>query len=751
MKTSNITKSALALALGLCASGAWAAKVTTVSETFESYNVGTGISGLATSNVTWTAGSDDSSSVIAGKKLEIDTGADAVTAAITDATGFNAAYGESVKPTFTATVSFTPATTAPTIDDTNNDLKFALYALAGATTNLYVIGQGGTPVDTEITLADTSEKALIVTFEANNQFTVKYGNSAVKGPYTFKNGSGIAKLELSGNGTVDNIEFAYDNPTWEDLLGNTIATDTYGIDSLAELKNFQQGVAKGLPTVGKTFKLTADVALDAAWPGIGLQNGKDLVDEQAFVDGAFSGIFDGQNHTISGFKMIGKGDNPEGLDYCGFFNSINGATIRNLKIRYDGALFAEDTTASTKESGATFVGVAMASTLQNLTSLPKDAQTAEVSCSKGFGGIVGYLATNSVGAATVVNSCTNNVNLKSLANNKVGGIVMISQRAGCSIINCQNNGTATTTSGEHGGILGYTDGITITDCENTANVKMFYHHGGTVTLTGTNKGNATVQSYTGNDTPGLNFAIVDGDVATFVADSPLAAGNTYKVMHAATATYKFTAAGTIAFDTALVTPTWAVTADEGLSLSDATSGTVKTYTAIVPAETYGTTEGTDTAIDIKSGDGSASHTLTTTEASYLNELVQEKGGTAADQDDIEAAIAQLTEKEFTDAVLLNQDVTDTTNAGSYKFDITKISKNSSGVTVTVTLTRDGTPRGGIKGQLVLQTSETPNGTYADAAAADINIENFKFDTGVTTATANVVFTGSYKFFKVVIR
>ena len=108
---------------------------------------------------------------------------------------------------------------------------------------------------------------------------------------------------------------------------------------------------------------------------------------------------------------------------------------------------------------------------------------------------------------------------------------------------------------------------------------MFYHHGGTVTLSGTNKGNSTVQSYTGNATPGLNFATVDGNVATFVADDALAAGGTYKVMASGvTATYAFSAPGTIAFDEALFAPTYAVTAP-GLALTDATEGTVRTYTA----------------------------------------------------------------------------------------------------------------------------------------------------------------------------
>ena len=387
-------------------------------------------------------------------------------------------------------------------------------------------------------------------------------------------------------------------PTWADVLGEAVA-GAYQIDNLAELKAFQANVGV-IPTENETFELTTDIALDAAWPGIGIQNGKDLVSytvgtqsgnitkeeadrrDAAYEAGAFKGTFDGQNHTISGFQIIGKGDNTEGLDYAGFFNSTLGATIQNLKIQYAGSTFAADTTSGTKESGATFVGVAKDSTLRNLTTV-----AGAVSCSKGFGGIVGYLY------GTTVDSCTNNVNMTSLANNKCGGIAMICQKADCSISNCENNGTMTTSSQEHGGIVGYTDTITINNCKNTAACKMFYHHGGTVTLQGTNTGNATVQSYTGNATPGLKFATVNGSVATFVADDALAAGNTYKVMATnVTATYVFAAAGTIAFDTALFTPTYAITAGSGLELTDATEAGVKTYTAATQYTiTYTDTDG----------------------------------------------------------------------------------------------------------------------------------------------------------------
>jgi len=388
--------------------------------------------------------------------------------------------------------------------------------------------------------------------------------------FSFQNADGASKvMELVAASDATSIDASTATFTWADYLGAAV-DGAYEIDNLAELKRFQKGISVTtnelkLATAGETFKLTADIALDEAWPGIGVQNGKDIYSTDGFNAAAFQGTFDGQNHTISGFQMVGGG-----LDYCGFFNSTYGATIQNLKIQYAGSLFAADTAQnSSLESGATFVGVAKNSTLRNLTTL-----VGTVSCDKGFGGIVGYLT-----SGTLVESCTNNVNMTSLKPNKCGGIAMITQGGSAvTIRNCQNNGTIAG-SGETGSLIGYIGlATTITDCDSTVAYKLFHHQSSTVTLSGV-KGNATVVSYTGAATPGLNFATVDGDVATFVADNALAAGNTYKVMNAAaTATYEFTAAGTIAFDTALATPSYAITSAAGLAApKSATADGVTTY------------------------------------------------------------------------------------------------------------------------------------------------------------------------------
>ena len=192
-------------------------------------------------------------------------------------------------------------------------------------------------------------------------------------------------------------------------------------------------------------------------------------------------------------------------------------------------------------------------------------------------------------AGATVDSCTNNVNLTSTASNKAGGIAMITQNgSGKAIIrNCQNNGTTAGNANQKGGIVGYVGvATTIDGCTDTAGSapSILHNQGQTITIQGVNKAPANVASYTtSNNNPidGLDFALVDGNVATFVKNADLAAGNTYKVMGPkANATYELAAEGdTISFETSLATPTYAITAGSGLKAVPETSGTVTTYTA----------------------------------------------------------------------------------------------------------------------------------------------------------------------------
>lgn len=626
MNKQILFKSALSLVAAVAAGSAFAAATSVLDVDFESFSADYAI----TNADYWAADGADESKVAgdsSNKYLDLKTEGSTLTRTLDQASTLNTALSDGTltvdnPAVFSAEVKFVPSDTADCgLAGGTDDTKFALYAYApdgGNTTNLVVFHaymDGGvqytnevidvngalddpeafTKVSVKVFPAPTAADGMFFTIDLNGNplstAIVDDLNEPFEGgtigvdyyPMTwFKTVNGtvddqdkFSAICFKGTGAVDDLkvdlgEDAVDS--WTTRLGAAV-DGAYLIDNLAELESFQAGVAAGLPTANTTFKLNGNITLTSAWPGIGIQNGKDIYSTPEFNEGAFCGVFDGQNYTISGFQMQGGG-----LDYCGFFNSTYGATIQNLKIAYAGSLFAADTTASTKESGATFVGVAKNSTLDNLTTV-----AGTVSCSKGFGGIVGYLTSGST-----VQNCTNNLNMTSLAGNKCGGIAMITQGGSAvTISNCQNNGTQTTTSSnsEYGAIVGYVGlDITITDCETTVG-RFLKHQGNTVTLQGVNKGDPTVPAYHGAATPGLNFATVDGNVATFVADTAITTGNTYKVLGpSATATYEFAAAGSISFDTNLIqTVTFAITAAEGLTLTDATENGVVTYTAAAAA------------------------------------------------------------------------------------------------------------------------------------------------------------------------
>ena len=354
-------------------------------------------------------------------------------------------------------------------------------------------------------------------------------------------------------------------------------TAIYTIATEADLRNLATLVNQdGQYCSGLTFRQTADITLNGTFTPVGnyTKNGTKY--------SWFEGTYDGGNYTISNFLM------ENGTDYGALFNSIYNATIKNLKLSWGSSTLCANSSASGDDTGASFVGVAKASTLQNLTTVAGTVTT--VSASKDFGGIVGYLM-----AGSTVDSCTNALNVASLKNTgrKCGGIAIITQKGtGTAVIrNCKNSGTVT--AANKGGILGYVGAATEIDgCENTAALQLFHFQSGSVTASGVNKGNATVASNDKSDgVSGLCFATVDGDVATFVADNALALNGEYKVMSAgATATFAFAEAGSISFDTNLFqNVTFNITMSDNLQGPEITTANgVVTYTVTASTPAYPT-------------------------------------------------------------------------------------------------------------------------------------------------------------------
>ncbi len=95
----------------------------------------------------------------------------------------------------------------------------------------------------------------------------------------------------------------------------------YEIGSAADLVAFAELVNEG--EFGANAILTADIALTDSWDTpIGVMTGEDNGD---VGPGAFTGIFDGQGHQITGF-------NSESAGHGGLIGDANNATIKNFSI-----------------------------------------------------------------------------------------------------------------------------------------------------------------------------------------------------------------------------------------------------------------------------------------------------------------------------------------------------------------------------------------------------------------------------------
>ncbi|MBR4612566.1 MAG: hypothetical protein IKO40_07610, partial [Kiritimatiellae bacterium] len=205
MKRSTIATTALALAASVFAGSSFASSVT-ITPVSEDFSATLDLaSGETRTNLTWTKSGTDNESAVADGKLTIDTGDGKVTAGIAQAVTNNIvkALGSGDSATFSASVSFYPATAAQTLD---GDVKFALYALAGTgVTNLVAQTQSGTTTIGSVTCGTPT--TVTVAFPSATTFTVAIGNTSAVSGGSFE--GEISAIDFQGNGTVDDIAISY--------------------------------------------------------------------------------------------------------------------------------------------------------------------------------------------------------------------------------------------------------------------------------------------------------------------------------------------------------------------------------------------------------------------------------------------------------------------------------------------------------------------------------------------------------------
>ena len=227
-------------------------------------------------------------------------------------------------------------------------------------------------------------------------------------------------------------------------------TDPYMIESVSDLLKLSE-YGMGAEGVGKHFVLTTDLTLSSAWAGIGTYA------EQGPTD-YFSGIFDGKGHKISNVSF----SNGSANTYRGFFNQIDGGTVKNLTVATTG--FGTTGLPSGAYGCAAIAGAAYNTTIENCVA------EGTITATHNVGGIVVRVRD------TKLVNCTNKADVTG-SYTKVGGICVLVDKystAASLIEGCVNTGAITAKDGADAGrdgvagIIAYTQGgaLTIRNCAN---------------------------------------------------------------------------------------------------------------------------------------------------------------------------------------------------------------------------------------------------------------------------------------------
>lgn len=280
-------------------------------------------------------------------------------------------------------------------------------------------------------------------------------------------------------GTTEN---RFQGPTWAELSGAVVTwVEIASVEDLLALAN-----ATAPEALAKNYRLTCDLDLSGVtFSGIGT------------ADAPFTGVFDGQNHTISNMTITASD-----RDNVGFFGVIKGATIKNLKLT--------GVSVTGKKNVGTLVGYAqaeldtadMADSVASL--IGSCTVTGEVSGTESVGGLVGLNEGKTdkdtlFSIACAIDKCTADVAVTGSV--KTGGLVGDN---GGTVTGSAAKGTVTAADGSMtGGLAGSSTGD-IYDSYATGAVAGKTHTGGFVgSASGKIKscyslGNVTGTDYTGS-------------------------------------------------------------------------------------------------------------------------------------------------------------------------------------------------------------------------------------------------------------
>lgn len=218
-----------------------------------------------------------------------------------------------------------------------------------------------------------------------------------------------------------------DAQVYNNGTGKVSFTPIYTAQELQDIKNNLKG----------TYVLMNDIDVSSLtptaegnWTAIGTDNDP------------FTGIFDGNGHTVSGIK-INNSNNDQGL-----FGAVKNATIKNV-----GVINADIKSSGNRAGG--ICGRGSSGSIENCYF------SGKISGNDTIGGICG------IGGVSILN-CYNLGEVS--GNGKSGGIIgLINNNNGNSISSCHNAGTIRSSKGYAGGIAG-SSSVNIDNCYNTGEI-----------------------------------------------------------------------------------------------------------------------------------------------------------------------------------------------------------------------------------------------------------------------------------------
>ena len=251
--------------------------------------------------------------------------------------------------------------------------------------------------------------------------------------------------------------------------------------------NHMQAIGADANDWDKHFKLMADIDL-GQFTGTEYNIIGERYYDEGWVENPFSGVFDGNNHTISNFTYSSNDE-----DYVGIFGFVNNGEIRNVVL-----IDAEVDTGEMETVGSLVADVWGYGTISNCYAKNVNVRggllvgglvgaVGEVLCQatisncyatgnvKGrnlVGGLVGMSFSNSI-----ITKCYANVSVS--GNENVGGLVGSNFWGGSQITSCYANGSVDG-NGVVGGLAGSNGLADIYNCYSTCNVTGKWEVGGLV-------------------------------------------------------------------------------------------------------------------------------------------------------------------------------------------------------------------------------------------------------------------------------